>query len=148
MNRIDELRDQVDAAEEALSALRAELEEARHQKAIEDLKNIEHVIPKYEKRLKRLKVYIDTFVENERGEVKYAFKKREHPYLDDFHEVMHDPLNWKISEYDLLDMAKYMEIIFEYHTDGVKDFVRKWMTENVEPACDEDSPEGFFGFQK
>lgn len=133
MNRIEELRAKYEAAREVKNALRAELEEAEEELKREGLKNIEQQVPYYEKRLKRLKVFIDAFLEETRGaDVKYAFKKQEYPYLDDFHEVMHDPLDWKIAEYDLLDMAKYMEIVFEYHNEAVKNYVETWMKENFD----------------
>ena len=149
MNRIEELRAKHEAAEKAVEVLRVELEEAEQEMARERLKNIEDYIPLYEMRLKRLKVYIETFVENERrSDAKYAFQKREQPYLNDFHEVTHDPLNWKIAEYNLLGMSVTMEIIFEYHPDAVKDFTRKGMAENVGRACDENAPEGFYGFRQ
>ena len=131
MNRIDELRAKYEAAEEALGALRAELEEAEEEKAKEDIKNIESMIPEYEKRLKRLKTFIDAFLEDERGShVDCAFRKRDDPYLDDYHEVMHDPLDWQLVEYDLLGMSKIMEIKFDYYTEVVRDFVTKWIKEN------------------
>jgi hypothetical protein len=131
MNRIEELRAKYEAAREVKNALRAELEEAEEELKREGLKNIEPHIPYYEKRLKRLKVFIDAFLEEERGsDVKCAFKKQEYPYLDDFHEVMHDPLDWEIVEYDLLGMTKIMEIKIDYHTEAVKDFVEKWIKES------------------
>lgn len=131
MNRIEELRAKYEAAREVKNALRAELEEAEQELAMEALKNIEKYIPMYEKRLGRLKMFVDAFLEEERGShVDCAFRKRDHPYLDDFHEVMHDPLDWQIVEYDLLGMSKIMEIKFDYHTEAVKDFAEKWIKES------------------
>lgn len=142
----DELREeieQLDAEYHKLTkkCLQAKLkrDEARERLRIEELKKIDEHIPQYIKRLERLKKIIEAFVlqYTRNGHVEYAFKKVEH-YTNDWHDPTHDPLNWMIQEYDLLEMSNHMEIVFEYATESVREFVDKWMKENVEYASERD----------
>ena len=112
--------------------LREKREKLQEKLKVEELKNIKELLPFYERKLQRLKKYTDAFMaENVRsGNVQYAFQKVE-GYIDDYHNPTNDPLNWKLSEYDLLEMSQHLEILFEYSNESVRDFVEKWMTENV-----------------
>lgn len=97
----------------------------------------------YERKLRRLKAYVDAFVaettyesrgvliENRRSNLKYGFRKREEPYTDDWHEIMADPLDWTIAEYDLIGMCENVDIRFDYYSEFLKDFVTKWMDEHM-----------------
>ena len=146
VNAIKERQQQI---EEEQKQLWKDLSKAEEELAEEQMKDISTHISKYEAKLERIRKYLEGFIEDKRGRfrdnVKYAFRKVE-IYKDDFHDPMPDPLNWKIAEYDLLDMDQYVEIIFDYHNEAVKRFVADWMGEHVPFAC-EDVEESFFGFK-
>ena len=120
------------------------LEAAKDKLALEQQKNIESDIPYYTKKLERLKVYLDGFVEDHRGDVHYAFEKQDEPYTGDFHEIIQDPLEYAMCEYDCLGMTKFLEIVFDYHNESVRTFVKKWMDENVEYATPYSDPKQLY----
>lgn len=113
----------------------------------------------YERKLRRVKAYVEAFVaetayesrgvliENRRSNLKYGFRKMEEPYKDDFHEIMADPLDWTIAEYDLLGMCENVDIRFDYHSDFLKDFVTQWMDENI-PHAEPNPLEGLTVFNR
>lgn len=140
MAHIEELRAKHEAAQEEADRLYQELQEATRLQALESLKNVD--VDFYTKRLERIKTYVDGY------DTKYTFRKQEHPYQDDFHEVMRDPLDWKIAEYDLLGMQVYVEIVFDYHCDGVKEFVKTWMSEHIPDATYRENDREMFGFRQ
>jgi archaellum component FlaC len=109
--------------------------EAKKELEFEKLKNIETQIPEYTTRLERLKKTINAFIEQypKDGSVEYSFIKVD-AHTDDYHNQIHDPLDWTIREYDLLDMSKIMDIKFDYCLEEVKNFVDKWMKKNVDIA--------------
>jgi len=144
---VEELQKLVNALEEEQHALEArsselyrKLEEARDKLALEMQKDIEDFIPYYTQKLERMKDYIEGFLAEDRGNiVHYAFEKQDEPYTGDFHEIIQDPLDYMIGEYDCLGMSKFLEIVFEYHNESIKKFVQNWMNENVgcaEPYSD------------
>lgn len=147
--KINALKERQHEIEEENKNLYKEIDAAEIALAEEQMKDIVSHIPKYEAKLERIRKYIEGFVKDKqsryRDNIKYAFRKVE-IYKDDFHEPMPDPLNWKIAEYDLLDMDQYVEIIFDYHSEAVKRFVADWMHEHVHYGC-EDELEGLFGFK-
>lgn len=111
----------------------------------------------YMKKLNRLKAYVDAFVaetayeswgvliENRKSNLKYGFRRMEGPYKDDYYEVVADPLDWMIAEYDLLGMQECVEIRFDYHSEFLKDFVVYWMHENLPYAALDDD---LFAFRR
>lgn len=109
-----------------------EYREKRKQLIEEQQKEIQSEIPRYIQKLNRLKAYIHGFENevNRRRVIDYAFRKVD-VYSNDFHLPVHDPLNWSIHEFDLLDMNQCLEIIIDYSHEGVKLFVQKWLAENV-----------------
>jgi len=132
---IKTLEAEADPIEKKYYEIKQKLEKAKEDLALEELKNIDEHIPQYTARLKRLKKIADDFMEQyPSGTVEYAFLHRTNFYTNDWHDPTHDPLNWMIQEYDLLEMSNHMEIVFEYATKEVRDFVEKWMTENLEYA--------------
>jgi hypothetical protein len=80
----------------------------------------------YTKKLERLKTIL-----NDCRYVRFAFHKQEHPYHDDDHEAMEDPLDWKISEYDMLGMETWIDVVFYYHNEALRTFVKRWMQDNT-----------------
>jgi hypothetical protein len=129
---IEELQNELEPLSKKYTVLREKLEKAKEQLALEDLKNIDEHIPQYTARLKRLKKIADDFMEQyPSGTVEYAFLYRINFYTNDWHDPTHDPLNWMIQEYDLLEMSNHMEIVIEYATKEVRKFVEDWMKENI-----------------
>ena len=123
-----------------------ELEEVKKKLAIKRMENMKDEIPKYTAKLERLKKFVEAFIAEypRRNHVSYTFKKKNEPYVDDFHDVMPDPLEYKLAEYNLLGMDNYIEIVFDYYNEGLKNFIEKWMTENVDYAEQEMSTEHLF----
>lgn len=114
----------------------SQLEIAREKLAVKRLENMSYDIPKYTAKLERIKKFIESDREKKpysriNPNVKYMFKKRNEPYKDDFHDIVKDPLEYTLAEYNLLAMDDYIEIVFEYHSDGLKDFINKWFNENL-----------------
>lgn len=111
----------------------------------------------YERKLKRLKTYVEAFVaetayesrgvliENRKRNLCYCFRKHELPYKGDDHDPIPDPLDWAVAEYDLLGMSEHLDIRFDYHSEFLKDFVVNWMTENLPHAAYEDN---LFAFRR
>lgn len=141
--RIEELEKLYDRSAAKTKELYKELEEAREKLDLECMKDITESIPYYTKKLERIKKFVKLFKEEHNDvSIHYAFDKMEHPYKGDFHEIIQDPLDYLIGEYDCLGMTKFLEIVFEYHNESVKKFVKDWMEENlgyVEPYADKTS---------
>lgn len=153
----DELRNQLAELEQKYETLREMMSETYEKKEAvrdalhkEQVKKFDGILPKYTAKLERLKAYISGFEAVARGrfeKVKFAFRKCE-PYKDDFHEPMHDPLDWKLCEFNLIGMSDHLEIIFDYSDEVVKEFVKRWMWENVkDSSCYEDDVKELFGFR-
>lgn len=136
---IEQLNAEYHELAEKCSKAKLKRDEAREKLRIQELEKIEAFIPEYTKRLKRLKKTIDEFIlqYTRDGHVEYAFKKVDH-YTNDWHHPTHDPLNWMIQEYDLLEMSNHMEIVFEYATDSVRDLIQSWMKDVVQCAYEKD----------
>lgn len=132
IQKVDELEREQQELEVRQKQLWKELDTAKVILATECMKTLKGKTAAYEKKLQRIKRYVDEFGGKERN-VSYAFRKVK-VYLDDFHEPMQDPLDWKIAEYDLLDMDQYVEIRFDYHNESVKEFVMQWIRENLPNA--------------
>ena len=146
--KVKAIKERQQQLEEEQKQLWKDLSNAEDQLVEEQMKDITSQLPKYKVKLERIQKYLEGFMK-EKGSrygdtIKYAFRKVE-IYKNDFHDPMPDPLNWKIAEYDLLDMDQYVEVIFDYHSEAVKRFVTEWIREHVHYACEEDV-EGFFGF--
>jgi hypothetical protein len=143
--RVEELEAKHGQLEEESAKVYKELEEAKELLCLEELKTIDENDPIYTKKLERLKTFMDAYLEENPyyNEVTFAFKKQEEPYRGDSHEIIQDPLDWMVGEYDLLGMNNFMEIIFEYHTEAVKNFVLRWMKEHAEYA-NESSLKGLY----
>jgi hypothetical protein len=131
--KVDELENEQQELETRQKQLWKDLYDAKERLAMERMKTLGDRAELYTKKLHRIKWYVDEF--GKEANVSYAFRKVE-GYSDDFHEPMEDPLDWKIAEYDLLDMDQYVEIQFDYHNEAVKDFVVNWLKENL-PAVGE-----------
>jgi hypothetical protein len=132
---VQELEDRHQQLEKESTEVYKKLEEAHDKLYSEELKNINDDIPYYSKKLDRIKMFVEMFKKESHDTcVHYAFQKVEHPYKGDFHEVIQDPLDYLIGEYDCLGMTKFLEIVFEYHNDSVKRFVEQWMETNMEYA--------------
>ena len=136
---VNELEEEQHELERRSTEIYHKLDDARNRLALEQQKDIESDIPYYTKKLERMKVYIDGFVEEYRGDVRYAFEKQDGPYTGDSYEIIQDPLDYAMGEYDCLGMTKFLEIVFDYHNESVKTFVTKWMEENV--SCAEPYPD-------
>ena len=152
----EELKKQIEQLEAeydelAKQCLKAKLkrDEAREKLRLEELEKIDQFIPEYTKRLTRLKKTIEDFIlqYTRSGHIEYAFKKVDH-YTNDWHDPTHDPLNWMIQEYDLLEMSSHMEIVFEYATESVRDFITKWMKTNIDYAYEKEVESMFLPIQK
>jgi hypothetical protein len=130
--KIDQLTEERDIAREKYEELDNKLDQLREKMKHEELKNIEKEIPFYVRKLERIRKYMDAFMveHSRRGNVEYAFQKVD-GYIDDFHNPTMDPLNWKLSEYDLLEMSQHLEIVFEYSNEAVRGFVDRWLKDNV-----------------
>ena len=134
-NLIEELQKRHEKLSEETDEVYRKLEAAQEKVALEEMKNIGDSIPYYTKKLERLKMFVEMFKDEFRDtSIHYAFEKNEQPYKGDFHEVIQDPLNYLIGEYDCLGMTKFLEIVFEYHSDTVKKFVEDWMDKNMKCA--------------
>jgi hypothetical protein len=134
-NLIEELQKRHEKLSDETDEVYRKLEAAREKLTLEEMKNISDSIPYYSKKLERLKVFVEMFKDEFRDtSIHYAFEKKEEPYKGDFHEVIQDPLDYLIGEYDCLGMTKFLEIVFEYHSDAVKKFVEDWMDKNMEYA--------------
>jgi hypothetical protein len=135
---VNDLEEEQHELERRSSELYNKLEEAKDKLALEQQKDIETDIPYYTKKLERMKVYIGGFIQEYRhdhgGDVRYAFEKQDEPYKGDFHEIIQDPLDYVMGEYDCLGMTKFLEIVFDYHNESVRTFVTKWMETNIEYA--------------
>ena len=145
----EHLRKALKKAEKNMSKLYQKVEKAKQKMLAEKLSKIEDFIPAYTKKLERLKKFIDGFNENQAlygSRVQYGFKKVD-IYLDDYHEPMPDPLDFKIAEYDLIGMSDHMEIIFYYSNEALKHFIETWMKENVELVDYTTDVDGFYGFK-
>jgi hypothetical protein len=142
------LKKQLEDAEKTMSNLYQKVEDAKTRMMAEELSKIEDFIPTYRKKLERLKKFMDGFIEEygQRVNIVYAFKKVD-TYLDDFHEPMPDPLEFKIAEYNLIGMSDHMDIIFDYSNEGVKQFVHTWMKENADYVEFTEYPDEMFGFK-
>jgi hypothetical protein len=123
-----------------------QLEKHREKLAIKRIEGMKYDIPKYVSKLERLKKFLEEFVSEypSKNLVKYTFKKIKEPYIDDFHDIIPDPLEYKLAEYNLLDIDNYIEIVFDYYSEGLRNFIEKWMTENVDYAEQEISTESLF----
>jgi DNA repair exonuclease SbcCD ATPase subunit len=145
----EHLRKALKKAEKNMSKLYQKVEKAKQKMLAEKLSKIEDFIPAYTKKLERLKKFMDDgFNENQSmyDRVEYGFKKVD-TYLDDYHDPMPDPLDFKISEYDLLGISEHMEIIFYYSNEALKDFIETWMKANVDYVRYTTDVDGFYGFK-
>ena len=142
--RLAELEAREKELEEEKRRLWREIEDAKAKLLNERMSTLDSTQREfYERKLRRLKAYVDAFVaetayesrgvliENRRSNLKYGFRKMEGPYKDDWHEVMEDPLDWTIAEYDLLGMSENVDIRFDYYSEFLKIFVTKWMDEHM-----------------
>jgi hypothetical protein len=144
----EHLRKALKKAEKNMSKLYQKVEKAKQKMLAEKLSKIEDFIPAYTKKLERLKKFMDGFNENQSmyDRVEYGFKKVD-TYLDDYHDPMPDPLDFKISEYDLLGISEHMEIIFYYSNEALKDFIETWMKANVDYVRYTTDVDEFYGFK-
>jgi hypothetical protein len=132
---VNELEAEQSELEQRSSELYRKLENAREKLALEKQKDIEDFLPYYTQKLERMKDYIEGYMAESRGnEVHYVFRKQDYPYTGDFHEIIQDPLDYMMGEYDCLGMNKFLEIVFEYHNESVRHFVKSWMDENIDYA--------------
>ena len=145
--RIEELDTKIEVLEQDQARLEEEREAVKHQLFLERMKSITRHASFYAKKLERIKKTVDAFVAEapyRTSNLKYGFRTKKLPYTDDFHEVMQDPLDYTIVEYDLLGMSDCMEIRFDYHSEAVRDFVEEWMREHL-PHMERD--DDLFGFR-
>lgn len=137
---VNDLEEEQHELEKRSTEVYHKLQKAKDKLDLEKQKDIERYIPYYTKKLERIKVYIDGFIEDYgKNDVRYAFEKREEPYKGDDYEIIQDPLEYMMGEYDCLGMYKFLEIVFDYHNESLRTFVTKWMEENVghaEPYSD------------
>lgn len=157
--QLDELYEKETALEEEQKRLRKEIEDVKEKLLEERMKTLAGKEDFYAKKLNRLKAYVEAFVaetaydsrgvriEPRSSNLQYAFRKMELPYKDDFHEVMEDPLDWTVAEYDLLGMQECLEIRIDYHSEALKGFVTRWMEENL-PHAAPYPLEGLFAFRR
>ena len=143
---MEDIAEQYAKAKEEYERLQKVLLEAREEQKRKKVADIEEQIPMYTKKLERLKKFIEEFKSEHRGRnVRYGFRKV-NPYYDDYYELMSDPLDWRMCEYDLLGMDENLEIVFDYSNEAVKTFVDEWMKKNV-VCCAYNDPSletGFF----
>ena len=143
MEDIGEQYAKAKAEYERLQKVLLEAREEQQRKKVADITPMYAAM--YTKKLERLKVYADGFRDESRGrEVKFGFRKVE-PYVNDYHDPTYDPLDWRLCEYDLLEMSQHLEIVFDYSNDGVKKFVCDWMEKNMDYAYEDSRLEnGYF----
>lgn len=121
-----------------------EIEEAKAQLIKERLHILGGTAEVYAKKLKRIKTFTDAFVEEtawchiegqtvypRKRNLYYGFRKINEVYTNDFHDPMVDPLDYQIAEYNMLGMQEELQVRFDYYSEATKDFVMKWMKENV-----------------
>jgi hypothetical protein len=142
--------------EEQQMSVWKEIEATKEKLFLERMKSITTHASFYARKLERIKKTVDAFVAetaymhngveiaSRNSNLKYGFRKKELPYTDDYHEVMQDPLDYAVVEYDLLGMSDCMEIRFDYHSEALKDFIEQWMSEHL-PHMERD--ETLFGFR-
>ena len=131
--KVDELENEEQTLSARHTQIWKELAAAKERLALERMKTLGDMAETYTKKLHRIKWYVDEF--GHENNTSYAFRKVD-AYSDDYHELMADPLDWKIAEYDLLGMDQYLEIRFDYHNEAVKDFVLQWLKENLPEASE------------
>ena len=159
---MEHLETQIRELEDAKAELEAQgleiwrkLETAKDALVAERMKTIEKHKSFYAKKLERIKKTVDIFVTetaymhngveiaSRNNNLKYGFRKKELPYKDDYHEVMQDPMDFMIVEYDLLGMEDYLEVRVDYHSEALKDFVEEWMSQNIPHMGRDDDLFGF-----
>ena len=153
--QIRELDDKLDDIKSFESQVWRDREVIKAKLFHERMKSIETHKQFYVKKLERIKKYVEAFVGEtpfmgtghdlayRKGNLRYGFRKREFPYQDDYHEMMQDPLDFMIVEYDLLGMDDHLEIRFDYHSKPVQEFVKAWMRENLPRVHYDDELFGF-----
>lgn len=159
-DRLADLEAKEHTLQEEQKRLRKEIEEVKEALLNERMSTLDADQREfYERKLKRVKAYVDAFVAEtayvsngceiapRKSNVKYAFRKHETPYTDDFHEVMEDPLDWAIAEYDLIGMQECIDIRFDYHSEFLKDFVTQWMLETL-PHVERTDCDDLFAFRR
>lgn len=99
----------------------------------EVLLDISNVIPKYEKKLERLKNYMESNTNSYGKVVSYAFKKNRDSYTIEG-ELIQDPLDYKLVEFNPSSTNDHIEIVFHYYNELVKEFVKKWFDKNISYA--------------
>lgn len=128
---VNELRrkyHELDSERDRVSGL---LDEAIKELLKEKVKDIAEKIPSYVEKLERLKKFVEGFMSGGRGHrTRYAFRKVA-GYSDDDYEPIHDPLDWRINEYELLGMDHTLEIVFDVSNEAVEDFVKTWVKKNM-----------------
>ena len=129
---VTDLKARYDAAQQEAYKIREELWKAEAELKAQQMKALSKKTKDYYlMRLKRLKRYVVDWLGSNGGhrrssDISVAFRKRETPYEDDYHEDMDDPLDWTLAEYDLLAMGDYLEIRIDYFNEAVKEFVTVW----------------------
>lgn len=144
--QIRELDTKLNEMEEEQTRVRHEREALKTLLFQERMKTLDRHKEFYIKKLERIKKHVDAFVgeaDHRNGNLKYGFRKRELPYKDDSYDIMQDPLDFMIVEYDLLGMDDYLEVRVDYHSEAVKDFVNDWMRENIPHMYLDDDLFGF-----
>jgi ElaB/YqjD/DUF883 family membrane-anchored ribosome-binding protein len=135
-----------------------EIEEAKAQLIKERVEVLGETAEDYAKKLKRIKAFTDAFVEEtawtlmegqtvypRKRHLSYGFRKIPEVYTTDDHEPTEDPLDYQIAEFDMLGMQEELQVRFDYYSEATKDFVMKWMKENMPDMIYEDD---LFGFRK
>ena len=147
--RLEQLEAEYNATETRLRELAELLYIAEKECKRERIINIEEKIPAYTARLERLGRIIKDFTDTYQihGEVQYAFHYIDEGYVSDGYDPMSDPMDWNIVEYDLLGMNQNLEIVFDYSTLAVKDFIENWMKTTFPTAEYQENVDKLFGFR-
>lgn len=123
-NLMDELWTQLTDAKEKLHAHKVE-------SIGEDLKKM------YEEKLFDMMEFINQRKAKPRTRfqsINWAFREMETAYKNDWYEVMTDPLDITIAEYDLLGLGSNFDIRIDIYQESVKMFVEDWMKTHMKEA--------------
>jgi hypothetical protein len=129
---VDDLQTLYDAQSEVKRDLARKLDEAKqalHNSIPMDDKD--QLI--YEEKLGDMKQYVSKRLKHpcDWTRVSWTFRKYASAYRDDFGNIVADPLDIAVAEYDLLHMGSHIDVRIDVHQENVKRFVQTWMAAHM-----------------
>ena len=137
-DRIAELQARVSEQSEVLHAMQAELREAQdelHKQLLDSIDERHRLM--YIEKLTDVRDFVRSRMAKHRrmfDHVNWAFREHREPYTNDWHDVIADPLDIAVAEFDLIDMGPNFDVRIDVTQESVKRFVQDWMRENFEEA--------------